>query len=145
MRRRCAIRARQPNECGQYPALLGAVIPGNGLGKEVIPATVGVLQALTRQDGGFELKFDSFDWGSDSFARHARMMPGDGRELIRHHDAIRFGAAGSPGVPDHISLWGAFASPSVNPSANTPMYGRSACCEALSVSCGGSSSESSIE
>ena len=83
-----------------------AVIAGDGIGKEVIPAGVEVLQALTRADGGFALECQSFDWGSDYYHRHGRMMPENGRDLIRHHDAILFGAVGAPDVPDHVSLWG---------------------------------------
>jgi tartrate dehydrogenase/decarboxylase/D-malate dehydrogenase len=83
-----------------------AVIPGDGIGKEVIPVGVEVLAALARRDGGFELAFDSFDWGSDYYCATGMMMPADGREQIRHHDAIYFGAVGAPDVPDHITLWG---------------------------------------
>jgi tartrate dehydrogenase/decarboxylase/D-malate dehydrogenase len=83
-----------------------AVIPGDGIGKEVIPAAVEVLAALARRDGGFDLSFDQFDWGSDYYKATGLMMPADGRDQIRHHDAILFGAVGAPDVPDHISLWG---------------------------------------
>jgi len=83
-----------------------AVIPGDGIGKEVIPAGVEVLAALAQRDGGFELAFDHFDWGSDYYKANGVMMPADGREQIRRHDAIFFGAVGAPDVPDHVSLWG---------------------------------------
>jgi tartrate dehydrogenase/decarboxylase/D-malate dehydrogenase len=83
-----------------------AVIPGDGIGKEVIPASVEVLAALGRRDGGFDLSFDHFDWGSDYYKATGLMMPAEGRDQIRHHDAILFGAVGAPDVPDHISLWG---------------------------------------
>jgi tartrate dehydrogenase/decarboxylase / D-malate dehydrogenase len=83
-----------------------AVIPGDGIGKEVIPAGVEALAALAKRDGAFELAFDYFDWGSDYYHATGLMMPADGRDLIRHHDAIYFGAVGAPGVPDHVSLWG---------------------------------------
>jgi tartrate dehydrogenase/decarboxylase / D-malate dehydrogenase len=83
-----------------------AVIPGDGIGKEVIPAGVEVLAALAGRDGGFELAFDHFDWGSDYYKANGVMMPPDGREQIRNHDAIFFGAVGAPDVPDHVSLWG---------------------------------------
>jgi tartrate dehydrogenase/decarboxylase/D-malate dehydrogenase len=83
-----------------------AIIPGDGIGKEVVPAGVEVLSALARRDGGFELSFDHFDWGLDYYKATGLMMPENGRDRIRHHDAIYFGAVGAPDVPDHISLWG---------------------------------------
>src|SRR5471030_1078162 len=83
-----------------------AVIPGDGIGKEVIPASVEVLVALAKRDGGFDLSFDHYDWGSDYYKATGLMMPADGRDQIRHHDAILFGAVGAPDVPDHISIWG---------------------------------------
>jgi tartrate dehydrogenase/decarboxylase / D-malate dehydrogenase len=83
-----------------------AAIPGDGIGQEVIPACVEVLRTLCAADGGIELTFDHFDWGSDYFRRTGRMMPVDGRDRIAGHDAILFGAVGAPDVPDHVSLWG---------------------------------------
>jgi tartrate dehydrogenase/decarboxylase / D-malate dehydrogenase len=83
-----------------------AVIPGDGIGKEVIPAGLEVLESLAQREGGFEFAFDQFDWGSDYYRAVGLMMPHGGREQIRDHDAIYFGAVGAPGVPDHISLWG---------------------------------------
>src|SRR5271157_5100181 len=83
-----------------------AVIPGDGVGKEVIPAGLEVLEAVARREGGFEWTFDRFDWGSDHYRATGLMMPADGREQIANHDAIYFGAVGSPDVPDHLSLWG---------------------------------------
>ncbi|WP_158816234.1 tartrate dehydrogenase [Methylocapsa sp. S129] len=83
-----------------------AAIPGDGIGKEVIAAGIEVLAALARRDGGFDLAFDHFDWGSDYYKATGLMMPQDGRDQIKNHDAIFFGAVGAPDVPDHISLWG---------------------------------------
>ena len=83
-----------------------AVIPGDGIGKEVIPAGLEVLKAVAEREGGIEWSFDQFDWGSDYYRATGLMMPDDGREQIKGHDAIYFGAVGSPDVPDHISLWG---------------------------------------
>jgi tartrate dehydrogenase/decarboxylase/D-malate dehydrogenase len=83
-----------------------AIIPGDGIGKEVIPAGVEVLVATAQRDGGFDLAFDHFDWGSDYYKATGLMMPPDGRGQIRSHDAIYFGAVGAPDVPDHVSLWG---------------------------------------
>ncbi|GJD49603.1 putative tartrate dehydrogenase/decarboxylase TtuC [Methylobacterium crusticola] len=83
-----------------------AAIPGDGIGKEVIAAGIEVLNALAGRNGQFGFSFDHFDWGSDYYKAHGVMMPEDGRERIRDHDAIYFGAVGAPDVPDHITLWG---------------------------------------
>jgi tartrate dehydrogenase/decarboxylase/D-malate dehydrogenase len=83
-----------------------AAIPGDGIGTEVISAGVEVLQALAQRDGSFGFKVDHFDWGGEYYKRHGRMMPENGREQIRKHDAILFGSAGHPDIPDHITLWG---------------------------------------
>jgi tartrate dehydrogenase/decarboxylase/D-malate dehydrogenase len=83
-----------------------AVIPGDGIGPEVIDAGIDVLKALSARDGGFSLVFDRFDWGSEYYRRHGVMMPEDGRDRIAGHDAIFFGAVGAPDVPDHVTLWG---------------------------------------
>jgi tartrate dehydrogenase/decarboxylase/D-malate dehydrogenase len=83
-----------------------AAIPGDGIGKEVIAAGIEVLAVLAARDGGFAFRFDQFDWGSDYYKRHGIMMPPDGRDQIKDHDAIYFGAVGAPDVPDHITLWG---------------------------------------
>ncbi|MGH6674253.1 MAG: tartrate dehydrogenase [Xanthobacteraceae bacterium] len=83
-----------------------AAIPGDGIGAEVIAAGVEVMNALARRDGSFAFKFDNFDWGGEYYKKHGRMMPENGRDQIRHHDAILFGSAGHPEIPDHITLWG---------------------------------------
>ena len=83
-----------------------AAIPGDGIGKEVIAAGVEVLEALAVRDGGFKLAVQTFDWGSDYYRQHGRMMPDNGLDAIRSADAIFFGAVGAPDVPDHITLWG---------------------------------------
>ena len=83
-----------------------AAIPGDGIGTEVVAAGVEVLEAVAKRDGGFALAFDHFDWGGEYYKKHGRMMPENGRDLIRHHDAILFGSAGHPEIPDHITLWG---------------------------------------
>jgi tartrate dehydrogenase/decarboxylase/D-malate dehydrogenase len=83
-----------------------AAIPGDGIGTEVISAGVEVLQALAKRDGRFTFKVDHFDWGGEYYKKHGRMMPANGRDLIRKHDAILFGSAGHPDIPDHITLWG---------------------------------------
>jgi tartrate dehydrogenase/decarboxylase / D-malate dehydrogenase len=84
-----------------------AVIPGDGIGKEVVPEGLRALEKAAKRFG-FALDCDSFDFAScDYYARHGAMMPEDWREQIGGHDAIFFGAVGWPAtVPDHISLWG---------------------------------------
>jgi tartrate dehydrogenase/decarboxylase / D-malate dehydrogenase len=82
-----------------------AAIPGDGIGKEVIPAGVEVLRALAAR-AGFSLAVEPFDWGSDYYRAHGRMMPEDGLAQLAGCDAIFFGAAGDPAIPDHVTLWG---------------------------------------
>lgn len=83
-----------------------AAIPGDGIGGEVISAGVEVLHALAARAGTFSFAVDAFDWGGEYYKRHGRMMPENGRDQIRDHDAILFGSAGHPEIPDHITLWG---------------------------------------
>jgi len=83
-----------------------AAIPADGIGKEVIAAGLEVLGALQAREPGLELRVEHFDWGSDYYRRHGRMMPEDGLEQLRPFDAIYFGAVGAPDIPDHITLWG---------------------------------------
>ena len=84
-----------------------AVIPGDGIGKEVIVEGVRVLEAAASKFG-FSLQLDHFDFSSyDYYAKHGRMLPEDWKDQIGSHDAIFFGAVGWPEkIPDHISLWG---------------------------------------
>lgn len=84
-----------------------AVIPGDGIGKEVIPEGIRVLEAVARQFD-LDIRFDEFDFAScDYYLQHGQMMPDDWKAQIGGHDAIFFGAVGWPEtVPDHISLWG---------------------------------------
>lgn len=81
-----------------------AVIPGDGIGKEVVPEGQRVLGAAAKRFG-FELCWDEFEWSCEHYMRHNRMMPENGLQQISRHDAIFLGAVGWPSVPDHISLW----------------------------------------
>ncbi|HSV51378.1 MAG TPA: tartrate dehydrogenase [Burkholderiaceae bacterium] len=83
-----------------------ACIPGDGIGKEVVPAGQAVLQALAAAQQGFRFDFTAFDWGGDYFRQHGVMMPDDGLDALRGMDAILFGSAGDPHIPDHVTLWG---------------------------------------
>jgi tartrate dehydrogenase/decarboxylase/D-malate dehydrogenase len=83
-----------------------AVIPGDGIGKEVVPEGLRVLEAAGRRFG-VAFDWDELPWSCDYYSKHGRMMPEDWFERIRHHDAMFFGAVGWPAtVPDHVSLWG---------------------------------------
>lgn len=83
-----------------------ASIPGDGIGSEVIEAGVEVLTACAARDGGFKFEFENFDWGSERYKKTGAFIPEGGLNKIRRHDAILFGSAGVPDVPDHITLWG---------------------------------------
>ena len=82
-----------------------AAVPGDGIGTEVIEAGVEVLHALAEREGGFKFAVETFPWGADWYMEHGQMMPDDGRELLKPFDAIYFGSAGDPRIPDHITLW----------------------------------------
>jgi tartrate dehydrogenase/decarboxylase/D-malate dehydrogenase len=83
-----------------------ATIPGDGIGKEVIPAGRQVLEALALPECSFGFEFENYDWGGDYFRQHGMMMPVDGLDALLGKDAILFGSAGDPDIPDHITLWG---------------------------------------
>ena len=83
-----------------------ATVPGDGIGKEVVPAGRQVLEALASVQSALRFEFEDFDWGGDYFRQHGRMMPEDGLDALRRCDAILFGSAGDPNIPDHITLWG---------------------------------------
>ncbi len=82
-----------------------AVIAGDGIGPEVISEGVRVLEHVSKLDGGFEFEFTHFPWGCDYYLQTGKMMPDDGIETLKGFDAIYLGAVGTPGVPDHVSLW----------------------------------------
>ncbi|MGH8600300.1 MAG: tartrate dehydrogenase, partial [Burkholderiales bacterium] len=81
-----------------------AAIPGDGIGREVMPEGMRVLEAAGRKHG-ITWQWEEFPWSCEYRLKHGRMMPEDGLDTISHHDAIFFGACGFPGVPDHVSLW----------------------------------------
>lgn len=83
-----------------------ATVPGDGIGKEVIPAGQKVLEALAARASSFRFVFEHFAWGGDYYRQHGAMMPEDGLDALREKDAILFGSAGDPQIPDHITLWG---------------------------------------
>jgi len=82
-----------------------AAIPGDGIGKEVIAAGCQVLEHLASQNSGLSIEFETFPWGSDYYLETGEMMPDDALDTLRGFDAIYFGSAGDPRVPDHITLW----------------------------------------
>ena len=95
------------NSTGRHllPKYKIAVIAGDGIGHEVVPEGIRVLDAAGARFG-IDFAWDRFDWGCGYYRQHGRMMPVDAIETIRGHDAIFLGAVGWPGVPDHLSLWG---------------------------------------
>lgn len=82
-----------------------AAIPGDGIGKEVLPAAQRVLDAVAVRHG-FALSWCELPWSCEWYAEHGSMMPLDGIDRLRDTEAIFLGAVGWPGVPDHVSLWG---------------------------------------
>lgn len=82
-----------------------AVIPGDGIGKEVVPEALRILEVAAARFG-FQLNFEHFDWSCETYHATGKMMPDDGLSQLAVHDSILLGAVGFPGVPDHISLWG---------------------------------------
>ncbi len=82
-----------------------AVVPGDGIGNEVVPEGLRVLEAAGARFG-LEFQWEHFDWNCERFRKTGTMMPADGLDRLRPSDAIFLGAVGYPGVPDHVSLWG---------------------------------------
>lgn len=82
-----------------------AAIPGDGIGQEVIAAGVEVLQFMAVKGKQFSIDVESFNWGADYYLQHGQMMPENGLEALKAFDAIYFGSAGDPRIPDHITLW----------------------------------------
>jgi len=82
-----------------------AVIAGDGIGKEVVPEGIRVLEAAARRFG-FQFGWQQFDWSCETYVKTGKMMPPDGLQQLRPFDAIFLGAVGHPSVADHVSLWG---------------------------------------
>ncbi|SDY11058.1 tartrate dehydrogenase/decarboxylase / D-malate dehydrogenase [Modestobacter sp. DSM 44400] len=82
-----------------------ALIPGDGIGTEVLPPAQALLEVVGARHG-LSFTYDSFDWSCERYVHAGAMMPADGLDQIRGHDAVLLGAVGWPGVPDHVSLWG---------------------------------------
>ena len=82
-----------------------ACIPGDGIGKEVVPEGMKILEAVGRKHG-VEFEWKTFDWSCETFTKTGRMMPENGLDILKDFEAIFLGAVGFPGVPDHVSLWG---------------------------------------
>ena len=83
-----------------------ALVPGDGVGPEVMAEAGKVLDALAASDGSVSFQYTHFPWGSNYYRETGRMMPEDGLEQLKPHDAILFGAVGDPDIPDHITLHG---------------------------------------
>jgi tartrate dehydrogenase/decarboxylase/D-malate dehydrogenase len=83
-----------------------ALIPGDGVGREVVPEGVAAILAAAAVTGAFEIEIVEYPWSCEWHLEHGRMMPPDGLDQLRDSDAIYLGAVGFPGVPDHVSLWG---------------------------------------
>ena len=88
------------------PTFTIAVIPGDGVGIEVVAEGRRVMEALARRERGLRFRFATFGWGSAYYKKHGRMMPADGLDTLRKFDAIYLGAVGDPKVPDHVTLHG---------------------------------------
>lgn len=82
-----------------------AVLPGDGIGPEVVNEAVKVLNLLKELDSSLKLEFTTFDWSSEYYLTHGKMMPDNGLEILKSYDAILFGAIGDKRVPDDVTVW----------------------------------------
>src|SRR5437870_4471210 len=103
-RRRLAGTGRQIYAAWHVTTFNIAVIAGDGIGREVIPAGMDVLRRAV-SDGACALEFTEFPWGCEFFRRTGTMMDADGLDRLADFDAIYLGAVGDPAVPDHVSVW----------------------------------------
>lgn len=82
-----------------------ALIPGDGIGIDVIREGKKVLDTVCKYDESFSIEYEQFDWSCEYYLKHGKMMPDNGLDILKKFDSIYLGAVGYPGVPDHISLW----------------------------------------
>jgi tartrate dehydrogenase/decarboxylase/D-malate dehydrogenase len=82
-----------------------AIIPGDGIGTEVVPAAIATMRPVLSRHG-IQIDWAEYPWGSQYYRDNGRMMPPDGLEQLAEHEAIFFGAVGAPDIPDHVTLWG---------------------------------------
>ncbi|MCF8565848.1 tartrate dehydrogenase [Alicyclobacillus tolerans] len=83
-----------------------ATLPGDGIGKEVVPEAISVLDTIAQIHGGLHFEYQEFPWGCEYYVEHGEMMPADALSTLAGFDQIFLGAVGYPSVPDHVSLWG---------------------------------------
>lgn len=83
-----------------------ALLPGDGIGVDVVREGKKVLDTVSQLHGGYSLSYQEFDWSCEYYAKHGKMMPDNGLDILKDFDSIFLGAVGYPGVPDHVSLWG---------------------------------------
>lgn len=81
-----------------------AVIPGDGIGPEVVNEAIKVLELLKKLDPSFKIEFDTFDWSSEYYLKHGKMMPENALQTLKKFDAILFGAIGDKRVPDDVTI-----------------------------------------
>ena len=96
-----------------------AIIPGDGVGREVVPEGLRAVRAAAEVTGSFDIETVDYPWSCEYYAQHGRMMDDDALDRLRDSDAIYLGAIGFPGVPDHISLWDDAAA---DPPAARPVH-----------------------
>ncbi|MDI5791068.1 isocitrate/isopropylmalate family dehydrogenase [Bacillus licheniformis] len=107
-----------------------ASIPGDGVGKEVVPAAQRVLKAVSDVHGGLSFRFTEFPYSCEYYLEHGEMMPDDGLEQLKEFDSIFLGAVGnSKLVPDHISLWGLLIKSAANLNRSSTLDLRNICKE----------------
>jgi len=103
-RQDCTAEAEKRTEEADIKTYRIAVIPGDGIGSEVLAEGIKVLKMVEELDGGMRFEFEYFPWGCEYYLSHGKAMDDDGMERLAGYDAIYLGAVGSPSVPDHISL-----------------------------------------
>src|SRR5690606_32716233 len=91
---------------GTMPEHRIAILPGDGIGREVMPPALAVLAEIEKRSPDVSFRLESFDWGADYYLEHGRMMPADALETLAGFDAILLGAIGHPAIQDNITLNG---------------------------------------